>query len=89
LNKGLLQLVLGELVHVFLVVSDDALGDGLSDGVDLRSVTTTGNADSDVDVGELFGAEDQDGFIDLDGDCVRLRISFARSVCDLMIVSFH
>jgi hypothetical protein len=39
------------LVDVLLVVGDDGLGDGLTDGVDLRGVTTTGDADADVDVG--------------------------------------
>ena len=29
----------------------DALGDGLTDGVDLGSVTTTTDADADVDTG--------------------------------------
>ena len=36
------------LVDVLLVVGDQGLGDGLTDGVDLRSVTTTGDADADV-----------------------------------------
>lgn len=36
-------------VVVLGVVGNKRLGDGLSDGVDLRSVSTTGNADSDVD----------------------------------------
>ena len=50
LDKGLLQLVLGVLVDVLLVVGDDGLGDGLTDGVDLGSVTTTGDAHADVDL---------------------------------------
>lgn len=51
LDEGLLELVLGVLVDVLLVVGDDGLGDGLTDGVDLRGVTTTGDAHADVDVG--------------------------------------
>lgn len=51
LDEGLLELVLGMLVDELLVVGDDGLGDGLADGVDLRGVTTTGDADADVDVG--------------------------------------
>jgi hypothetical protein len=39
------------LVDVLLVVGDDGFGNGLADGVDLRSVTTTGDADADVDIG--------------------------------------
>lgn len=51
LDEGLLELVLGVLVDELLVVGDDGLGDGLADGVDLRGVTTTGDADADVDIG--------------------------------------
>ena len=39
------------LIDVLLVVGDDGLGDGLTDSVDLRGVTTTANTDTDVDVG--------------------------------------
>ena len=65
LDKSLLELVLGVLVDVLLVVGDDRLGDGLADGVDLRGVTTTGDADTDVDTGEFVGSNDQDGLVDL------------------------
>lgn len=65
LDKSLLELVLGVLVNVLLVVGDDGLGDGLADGVDLRGVTTTRNADANVDTGELVGTDDQDGLVDL------------------------
>lgn len=51
LDEGLLELVLGVLVDVFLVVGDDGLGDGLSDGVDLRGVASARDAHADVDVG--------------------------------------
>lgn len=65
LDKSLLELVLGVLVNVLLVVGDDRLGDGLADGVDLRGVTTTGDANADVDTGELVSADDQEGLVDL------------------------
>lgn len=65
LDEGLLQLVLGILVDVLLVVGDYGLGDGLSDGVDLGCVTTTGDADADVDTGEFVEADDEEGFVDL------------------------
>ena len=65
LDKSLLELVLGVLVNVLLVVGDDGLGDGLADGVDLRGLTTTRNADANVDTGELVGTDDQDGLVDL------------------------
>ena len=66
LSKSLLQLVLGVLVDVLLVVGDNGLGDSLTDGVDLRGVTTTGNADTDVDTGELVNADDEEGLVDLE-----------------------
>lgn len=65
LDESLLELVLGVLVDVLLVVGDDGLGDGLANGVDLRGVTTTGDADTDVDTGELVDADDQEGLVDL------------------------
>ena len=54
------------LIDVLLVVGDDGLGDRLTDGVDLGSVTTTGDTDADVDTGELVLADDQEGLVDLD-----------------------
>jgi hypothetical protein len=53
------------LIDVLLVIGDDGLGDGLTDGVDLGSVTTTGDTDADVDSGELVLADDQEGLVDL------------------------
>ena len=53
------------LIDVLLVVGDNGLGDGLTDGVDLGGVTTTGDADTDVDTGELVNADDQEGLVDL------------------------
>lgn len=50
LYERLLQLVLGVLVDVFLVVGDDGLGNRLTDGIDLRGVTTAGDTDADVDI---------------------------------------
>lgn len=65
LEESLLELVLGVLIHVLLVIGDDGLGDGLTDGVDLRGLTTTGDANTDVDTSELVGADDQEGLVDL------------------------
>jgi hypothetical protein len=55
LDEGLLKLVLGVLVDVFLVVGDDGFGDGLADGIDLRGVTSAGDAHADIDVGWSLG----------------------------------
>lgn len=54
------------LIDVLLVVGDDGLGDGLTDGVDLGGVTTTGDADTDVDTSELVGTDDEEGLVDLE-----------------------
>lgn len=65
LDKSLLEEVLGVLIDVLLVVGDQGLGDSLTDGVDLGSVTTAGDADTDVEVGELVEADNEEGFVDL------------------------
>ncbi len=66
LNKSLLEGVLGVLVDELLVVCDDRLGNGLSDCVDLGSVTTSGNSDTDIDVGKLVETDNQEWFVDLE-----------------------
>lgn len=53
------------LIDELLVVGNDGLADGLTDGVDLGSVSTTGDANSNIDVGELLEANDEEGFVDL------------------------
>lgn len=65
LDKSLLESVLAVLIDELLVVGDQGLGDSLTDGVDLRSVATTGDADADVDEGELVETDDQEGLVDL------------------------
>lgn len=65
-DQSLLELVLAVLVDVLLVVGDDALGDGLTDGVDLGSVSTTTDADADVDTGKLVSSEKQNWLVDLE-----------------------
>lgn len=74
-DEGLLEHVLGVLVDELLVVGDQRLGNGLTDGVDLRGVTTTGDADADVDVGELVEADDEEGLVDLEGYTVSVPCS--------------
>lgn len=48
-NKELAQLKGRGGIVVLGVVGDERLGDGLADGVDLRSGTTTRNTEADVD----------------------------------------
>jgi len=54
------------LIDELLVVGDNGLRDGLTDGVDLGCVATTGDSNADVDVGELVETDDQKGFVDLE-----------------------
>jgi hypothetical protein len=72
LNQGLLQQVLAVLIDVFLVVCDNGLGDGLTDGVDLGCVSTTSDSDADVDVGEFLETDNEEGFVDLESEDLRL-----------------
>ena len=53
------------LVDELLVVGDQALGDGLADGVDLRRVASAGDPYPDVNLGELVEADDQQRLVDL------------------------
>jgi hypothetical protein len=66
LEEDLLELVLGGLIDVLLVVGNDGLGKSLTDSIDLGSVSTTLDADADVDVGELVRANAEDGLVDLE-----------------------
>merc|ERR1719345_508516 len=47
-HQDVLDLLLGCFIDEFLVVRDDALCDGLTDGVDLTGVTTTLHTDTDI-----------------------------------------
>lgn len=82
LGEGLLEQVLGVLIDELLVVGDQGLGDCLSDGVDLRSVTTTGDTDTDVEAGELVKTNDEQGLVDLGSENGRLD-QLERSAIDL------
>ena len=53
-------------IDVLGVVRYDGLGDCLADGVDLGGVSTTLNADADVDGGEGVLTGDEDGFVGLE-----------------------
>ncbi len=62
------DLLLGGLINELLVVGEQTLGDGLSDGVDLRGVTTASDSDSHVDLGEVFLAQKEDGLESLNSE---------------------
>lgn len=67
-EEDVLDLVLRLLVDKLLVEGDDALGDGLADGVGLRDLATTAGADADVDVRKALLAEEQEGLEDLEAE---------------------
>jgi hypothetical protein len=60
------------LVDELLVVGNDGFGNSLTDGVNLGCVPTTSNSDTDIDVGELVETNDQEGFVDLESQDLRL-----------------
>ena len=64
--------VLAGLIDVLLVVGDDGLGDGLTDGVDLRCVSSSSYTNADVDLGELVETDEEDGLVDLEAQDLRL-----------------
>ena len=74
------------LIDELLIVGDDGLGDGLTDGVNLGSVSTTSYSDADVDTGEFVEADDQEGFVDLESqdlgldEVERLSVDFNESL---------
>jgi hypothetical protein len=59
-------LIFAVLIDEFLVVCNDRFGDGLTDGVNLRCVSTTSNPDADIYTGEFVETDDQEGFVDLE-----------------------
>lgn len=79
-DKGLLRLVLGLLINELLVVGNDTLGNSLTDGVNLGDVTTTVNADTDVNVGELVETSDEEGLVDLVSEDLGLDKGDGRTV---------
>lgn len=65
-DQLLLELNCAVRIDVLGVVGDDGLADRLADSVDLRGVSTTLDADTDVDGCESVLAGDEDGLVDLE-----------------------
>jgi hypothetical protein len=61
LHKSLSQFVLGFFIDILGVVSDNRLGNGSSDCVDLCCDTSTLNSDTDIQGGEFLLTNDQNG----------------------------
>ena len=60
------------LIDELLVVGNDGLRNGLTDGINLGSVSTTSNSNANVDASKFVEANDQDGFVDLESQDLRL-----------------
>ena len=72
-DELLLELERACCVKVLGVVRNDRLRDRLSNGVHLRSVSTTLHAKTNVNGGEGLLASDKDGFIDLEAQKLGLE----------------
>merc|ERR1739838_793800 len=72
LHKDVLDLLLGLLVNVLLVVGDQGLGQRLSDGIHLASVSATLDTDPDVNIGKPVLAKEQDGLLQLEAQSLGL-----------------
>lgn len=58
--ENIFNLLLRLFVHVLLIKSDERFGNWLTNGVDLRGVTSTLDADAHVNTGEAVAAEEED-----------------------------
>ena len=65
LHEKFLKISLSGLISVFLVVSDQGLGDGHSDSHDLVHSTTALNSNSDAEILKFIGSNDEDWLINL------------------------
>ena len=72
-DQLLLELHGAEGVDILGVVRNDRLCNRLAESVDLRSVSTTLHAETDVDSGEGLFTGDKDRFIDLEAQELRLE----------------
>lgn len=72
-NKLFLQLHSTVCILVLGVVCNNSLGDGLTDSIDLRSVSTTLDTDTDVDDTESVLAGGKDSLVDLEPEDFRLE----------------
>lgn len=65
-SKDFLQFILRSFIDVFLVVSNQTFSNGLSDGVNLGNVTTTGDFNSDVNTLEFIQTDQSQWFVNFE-----------------------
>lgn len=85
-DEGLLHFESRSGIGVFRGECDNGLGKRLPNGIDLRRVTTSRDANSNVDVGERVGlsssgGEDEERFVELKGKDGRTK-EFERLTVD-------
>lgn len=71
-NECLLKLVLALLINKLLVVSNESLGNSLTDSIDLGSVSSSSHSDSNVDVSEFVKSNNQQGLVNLESKSLGL-----------------
>jgi hypothetical protein len=72
-KQSLTKLILGRLVNILGVVSNNGLGNGGTDSVNLSGNSTTLHSDADIEIGKLFLSQKQDWFKDLEAELFRLN----------------
>lgn len=79
-SNGTFDFALLRFVDELLVVGDDALGDGLTDGVQLGGVASSANIDAHIEILEALEAEKQDGLPHLHTESCGLEEIDGRAV---------
>merc|ERR1719277_1369012 len=74
LNKGILDCLLALLVNILLIVSDESLGQSLSDGVDLSDSTASLDTDPHVNISEPVLTQELDRLGELVLEGLRLNL---------------
>lgn len=71
-HELLLQLHRTVGIDIFRVIGNNGFGNGLSNGIDLRRVSSTLYTDTDIEHGKRLFASDKDGFVNLEAQDLRL-----------------
>ena len=79
-DELLLELERTRGIEVLGVVGNNGLGDGLTDSVNLRGVSTTLDTNTDVNDTESVLAGGEDGLVDLESEDLRLEEVEGRAV---------
>jgi hypothetical protein len=69
-----------ESIDIFGIVCHNGLGNGLADGIDLRGVASTFDANTDIDGFESVRTGDKDGLVDLESQDFRTDELNGRAV---------